>query len=101
MSAELVLDITPDIRLRRALAWTLFGCALVGAIVAAKVATMLVRRGLAPLDALATQAAQLSPDRIGERLDESGPADEVRPLVRQWKASMPTWHTKCARRWLL
>ncbi|MGE8681767.1 MAG: heavy metal sensor histidine kinase [Achromobacter marplatensis] len=86
MSAELVLDITPDIRLRRALAWTLFGCALVGAIVAAKVATMLVRRGLAPLDALATQAAQLSPDRIGERLDESGQADEVRPLVRQFNA---------------
>ncbi|MBB1593117.1 heavy metal sensor histidine kinase [Achromobacter sp. UMC46] len=86
MSAELVLDITPDIRLRRALAWTLFGCALVGAIVAAKVATMLVRRGLAPLDALATQAAQLSPDRIGERLDGSGQADEVRPLVHQFNA---------------
>lgn len=86
MSAVLVLDITPDIRLRRALAWTLFGCALVGAIVAAKVATMLVRRGLAPLDALATQAAQLSPDRIGERLDESGQAEEIRPLVRQFNA---------------
>ncbi|MFY0479860.1 heavy metal sensor histidine kinase [Achromobacter marplatensis] len=86
MSAELVLDITPDIRLRRALAWTLFGCALIGAAVAAKVATMLVRRGLAPLDALATQAARLSPDRIGERLDESGQAEEVRPLVRQFNA---------------
>ncbi|WP_454674139.1 heavy metal sensor histidine kinase [Achromobacter pestifer] len=86
MNAELVLDISSDMRLRRALAWTLFGCALVGAIVAAAVATMLVRRGLAPLDALAKQAAMLSPDRIGERLDVSGQADEIRPLVRQFNA---------------
>lgn len=86
MTAELVLDISSDMRLRRALAWTLFGCALVGAIVAAAVAAMLVRRGLAPLDALARQAALLSPDRIGERLDVSGQADEIRPLVRQFNA---------------
>ncbi|MDF8364553.1 heavy metal sensor histidine kinase [Achromobacter anxifer] len=86
MNAELVLDISSDIRLRRALAWTLFACALAGAIVVAAVGTLLVRRGLAPLDALGRQAAQLSPDRIGERLDESGQPTEIRPLVRQFNA---------------
>ena len=30
MNAELVLDISSDIRLRKALAWTLFACALAG-----------------------------------------------------------------------
>jgi len=86
MNAELVLDISSDILLRKALAWTLFACALAGAIIVAAVGTLLVRRGLAPLDALGKQAAQLSPDRIGERLDESGQPCEIRPLVRQFNA---------------
>ena len=86
LNAELVLDISSDLRLRHALAWTLFACALAGAIVVAAVGTLLVRKGLAPLDELARQAAQLSPDRIGERLDESGQPREIQPLVRQFNA---------------
>lgn len=86
MNAELVLDITSDLHLRAALAWTLFGCALAGAIVVSALGTRLVRRAMAPVDELGRQAARLSPDRIGERLDESHQAEEIRPLVHQFNA---------------
>lgn len=85
-NAELVLDITSDLHLRAALAWTLFACALAGAIVVSAIGTRLVRRALAPIDELGRQAARLSPDRIGERLDESHQAEEIRPLVYQFNA---------------
>jgi len=86
MNAELVLDITSDLHLRAALAWTLFACALAGAIVVSAIGTLLVRRAMAPVDELGRQAARLSPDRIGERLDESHQAEEIRPLVHQFNA---------------
>ncbi len=86
LNAELILDITEDLRLRRGLAWTLFACAVLGAIVVAGTGTITIRRGLSPLNLLAQQAAQLSPDRIGERLDERGQAEEIRPLIRQFNA---------------
>lgn len=85
-NAELVLDITSDLHLRAALAWTLLACALAGAIVVSAIGTRLVRRALAPIDELGRQAARLSPDRIGERLDESQQAEEIRPLVHQFNA---------------
>ncbi|MCH1987189.1 heavy metal sensor histidine kinase [Achromobacter xylosoxidans] len=85
-NAELVLDITSDLHLRAALAWALLACALAGAIVVSAIGTRLVRRALAPIDELGRQAARLSPDRIGERLDESQQAEEIRPLVHQFNA---------------
>lgn len=86
LTAELILDISDDIRLRRGLIGTLFACAVLGAIVVAGMGTITIRRGLMPLDLLARQAAQLSPDRIGERLDERGQAVEILPLIRQFNA---------------
>ncbi|MBB1625353.1 heavy metal sensor histidine kinase [Achromobacter sp. UMC71] len=86
MNAELVLDITSDLHLRAALAWTLFACALAGAVAVSAIGTLLVRRAMAPVDELGRQAARLSPDRIGERLDESHQAAEIRPLVHQFNA---------------
>lgn len=85
-TAELILDISDDLRLRRGLIWTLFACAVLGAIVVAGMGTITIRRGLSQLDLLAQQAAQLSPDRIGERLDERGQAVEILPLIRQFNA---------------
>lgn len=38
------------------------------------------------MDELGRQAARLAPDRIGERLDESGQSEEIQPLVRQFNA---------------
>src|SRR3546814_15279743 len=45
---------------------------------------VLVRRALFPLHDVGRQAEMLSPHRIGERLDESGLAEELQPLVRQF-----------------
>lgn len=84
--AELVLDVSPDVRLRKALAWTLFGCSFFGALIVAMVGTLLVGRALAPVDALGRQAARLSPARMDERLDESAQTEEIAPLVRQFNA---------------
>ncbi|WMD19730.1 heavy metal sensor histidine kinase [Achromobacter seleniivolatilans] len=86
MTAELFLDTTPDVSLRVMLAWTLFACALVGAIVVSVIANVLVRRALHPLHEVARQAALISPDRIGERLGEEGLAQEIKPLVLQFNA---------------
>ncbi|CAB3943342.1 heavy metal sensor histidine kinase [Achromobacter piechaudii] len=86
MTAELFLDTTPDVRLRVMLAWTLFACAVVGAIVVSVIANVLVRRALHPLHEVARQAALISPDRIGERLGEEGLAREIKPLVLQFNA---------------
>lgn len=86
LTAELILDISDDIRLRKGLAGTLFACALFGAVVVAAMGTVTVRKALAPLDSLVQQAAKLSPDRIGERLNEKGQAREILPLVRQFNA---------------
>ncbi|KAG1245845.1 hypothetical protein G6F65_021005 [Rhizopus arrhizus] len=86
MPAELFLDTTPDVRLRVMLAWPLFACALVGAIVVSVIANVLVRRALHPLHEVARQAALISPDRIGERLGEEGLAQEIKPLVLQFNA---------------
>ncbi|CAB3841674.1 heavy metal sensor histidine kinase [Achromobacter mucicolens] len=86
MTAELFLDTTPDVRLRVMLAWTLFSCAVIGAIVVSVIANVLVRRALLPLHEVARQAALISPDRIGERLKETGLAQEIKPLVLQFNA---------------
>jgi len=84
MEAELLLDISSDVHLQAMLAWTLFACTLGGALIVSVIGDVLVRRALYPLHDVGRQAEMLSPDRIGERLDESGLADELQPLVRQF-----------------
>ena len=84
MEAQLLLDASSDRHLLSMLAWTLFACALGGALIVSVIADVLVRRALDPLRDVGRQAEQLSPDRIGERLDESGLAEELQPLVRQF-----------------
>jgi len=86
MLAELYLNTTADIHLRTMLAWTLLGCALIGAFIVSIMGDVLVRRALSSLKSLGQQAEKLSADRIGERLDESGLASEIRPLVVQFNA---------------
>lgn len=86
MHAELLLDTSSDQHLRAVLAWTLFACTLVGALVVSLIGDVMVRRALWPLHDLGEQAEMLSPDRIGERLDEGGLSEELKPLVRQFNA---------------
>ncbi|KAJ8136488.1 hypothetical protein OY671_010299, partial [Metschnikowia pulcherrima] len=71
---------------RAASAWTSSGCASAGAIVVSAIGTRSVRRAMAPVDELGRQAARSSPDRIGERSDESHQAEEIRPPVHQFNA---------------
>ena len=84
MEAQLLLDASSDRHLLSMPAWTLFACALGGALIVSVIADVLVRRALDPLRDVGRQAEQLSPDRIGDRLDESGLAEELQPLVRQF-----------------
>ncbi|WP_237174066.1 heavy metal sensor histidine kinase [Paracandidimonas lactea] len=86
MTAQLVLDVSPYINLQQTLALALFVCALVGAMLVSLVGTLLVRRALAPVGELGRQAATLSPDRMSERLNGRGQAEEIQPLVGQFNA---------------
>lgn len=86
MTAQLVLDVSPYMSLRRTLALALFICALAGAMLVSLVSTLLVRRALAPVDELGRQAAALSPGKMGERLSGLYQAEEIQPLVGQFNA---------------
>ncbi|SAI65459.1 two-component sensor kinase [Bordetella ansorpii] len=88
MHGELLLDTSADHHLRAVLAWTLFACAVVGAMVVSLIGDIMVRRALSPLHDVGKQAEMLSPDRIGDRLDESGLSVELKPLVRQFNAGL-------------
>jgi len=85
VDALLELDISSDVRLRRTLAWALFAIALSGAMMVSLLGAWLVRRALAPIDKLSAEAATVSADAMGQRLNENQP-DELRPLVRQFNA---------------
>ena len=84
MHAELVLDITSDLHLRAALDPDRLRLRGRGRGVGHRGAAGAARHG--PVDELGRQAARLAPDRIGERLDESGQSEEIQPLVRQFNA---------------
>src|SRR5690606_4697030 len=74
IQAQLSMDITSDVRFLRRLALALFICAILGAALASLGAAWLVRRALTPIDALSSQVAKLSPERLGERLEAKDPA---------------------------
>lgn len=86
MIAELFLDTTSDVKLRAVLAWTLFSCALLGALVVSLLGDFIVKKSLNSLKLLRNQAAQISPDNINQRLDEDNLPEEIRPLVVQFNA---------------
>ena len=85
MHAELVLDITSDLPSARRAGLDPDRLRLRGRGrgVGHRGAAGAARHG--PVDELGRQAARLAPDRIGERLDESGQS-EIQPLVRQFNA---------------
>ena len=85
LDALLELDLSADIALRRTLAWALSAIVVCGAVIVSLLSAWTVRRALAPIDALSAEAATVSPDKMGQRLDEAQPT-ELRPLVRQFNA---------------
>jgi len=86
VQATLAEDLSADIHLQTRLAWILFASALGGAAMISIGGAWLTRRALAPVNNLARQATTLSPERLTERLDGSGQAEELQPLVTQFNA---------------
>jgi len=82
--AVLVLDKRTDEALLDRLAWTLALAALAGALAVSLGGFWLVRIGLAPLHKLVAQTRQVTATDLQRRLDGSGQADELQPLIQQF-----------------
>ena len=84
--AILTHDGQADNALLQRLAITLFAVTLMGTMVVSGGAYWLVRRGLKPVDNLATQAAGLSLRSLSDQLDGTAQPSELQPLVAQFNA---------------
>lgn len=84
--ATLVLDKNSDDELLNRLAWTLALAALIGALAVTAGGFWLVGLGLSPLHKLVEQTKQVSALRLDRRLDGSGQAEELQPLIGQFNA---------------
>lgn len=82
--AVLVLDQRADEALLDRLAWTLALAALIGALAVSVGGFLLVRLGLAPLHKLVEQTRQVTATNLQRRLDGTGQADELQPLIQQF-----------------
>ena len=69
---------------RRRIAWAAAG----GALAAAVLAALLLRRGLAPLRAVAAHAALVQPATLAQRLDVAAVPAELRPLIDAFNAML-------------
>ena len=61
---------------------------IVGALAAAVLAALMLRRGLRPLRAVAAHAAMVKPGTLAQRLDIAGAPSELRPLVDAFNAML-------------
>lgn len=84
--AELIYDIRKDESLLSRLWWTLLTAAIVGTFAVSATGFLLVKKGLAPLNALARRTSELDASRLDQRLDVTGQPEEVRPLLLQFNA---------------
>ncbi len=84
LTAVLTLDTDDDHQLLRRLAFTLLAAALLGAALGSAGGFVLVRLGLRPVRELVEQTRHLSADTLHRRLDGSGQAEELEPLIEQF-----------------
>lgn len=85
-SVELIYDIRKDESLLSRLWWTLLTAAIVGTFAVSATGFLLVKKGLAPLNALARRTSELDASRLDQRLDGVGQPEEVQPLLMQFNA---------------
>jgi two-component system heavy metal sensor histidine kinase CusS len=85
-TAEFIYDIRKDESLLSRLWWTLLTAAIVGTFAVSATGFLLVKRGLAPLNALARRTSELDASRLDQRLDGAGQPEEVQPLLMQLNA---------------
>lgn len=86
LTAILTLDTAGDQRVLQRLALTLFAAALTGAALISAGGFALVRLGLRPVRDLVEQTQRLAADTLHRRLDGSGQAEELAPLIEQFNA---------------
>ena len=84
LTAVLTLDTGDDRQLLRRLALTLLAAALGGAALVSAGGFVLVRLGLRPVRELVEQTRLLAADTLHRRLDGSGQAEELEPLIAQF-----------------
>ncbi len=84
LTAVLTLDTNDDHQLLRRLAFTLLVAALAGAALGSAGGFVLVRLGLRPVRELVEQTRRLAADTLHRRLDGSGQAEELEPLIAQF-----------------
>jgi len=90
--AELIYDISKDESLLQRLWWTLLTAAVVGTFAVSATGFVLVKRGLAPLNALARRTSELDASRLDQRLDATGQPEEVQSLLLQFNALLDRLH---------
>ena len=78
---EITIDVAEHVELARAMAAMLLGITLLAALGARWAGADAVRRGLAPLDRLSEQLADIEPTNLGRRLALSEPAGELQVWV--------------------
>ncbi|MBB1598445.1 two-component sensor histidine kinase [Variovorax sp. UMC13] len=86
MHLQLGIDVQEDSRLLARLAWTLVGATFLGSGIISLTGTLLVRRGLKPLQKLVQQTAATGPAHPGRRIDPAPYASEITPWVTQFNA---------------
>lgn len=84
LTAILTLDTNDDHQLLRRLAFTLLAAALAGSALGSAGGFVLVRLGLRPVRELVEQTRKLAADTLHRRLDGSGQAEELEPLIAQF-----------------
>ena len=86
VQGRLVLDTSADDRLLKRLMLVILFCVSVGTAIVSTGAFLLVRRAFAPVHRLAQQTHSLSPDNLSVRLDGTGQAEELQPLIGQFNS---------------
>lgn len=84
--AELIYDVSKDESLLSRLWWTLLTASILGTFAVSATGFVLVKRGLAPLNALARRTSELDASRLDQRLDAAGQPEEVQSLLLQFNA---------------
>lgn len=86
VTTRLALDVAKDDALKRQLALTLLGTALLGSLLVSLAGALLVRVGLTPLRRLAKDTGAAGPTQPGRRVQAFAYADELQPWIMQFNA---------------
>ena len=81
----------------RTLAWSLFAISSFVWLASALAARWICRRALRPVTAMASVAASISPENLGDRLPVPNPADEIRALALSFNGLLARFQSSYER----